>query len=235
MTNSDGWGSGPGDRDQTPQWGQSAGGQPDWGQSPQQFQQYQDQQPQELQHQQGSGAGRILLVVIPLLIIVLVAALLVWKWDDLFGSGDDGNNSAQSPTINQQTTQPEETTESAASSPEETTDSSVPSTTENQSRPDRADLPNGSEPVNAAARANEPTGDFNSVYKSPPSGNNYTSDEFAEAVRDAFVEAYLEDRETDQSLEVTSPANGITYQMRCTDQGSYVHCSGGNNANVYIA
>lgn len=230
MTDSDGWGRGHGDRDQTPQWGEAAGGQPDWGQSFQQQPQYPQQppqEPQEPQGPQGSGAGRILLVVIPLLIIVLVAALLVWKWDDIFGGG--GDDSAQSPTISQQTEQ------TSASSPSSASSSSAPPTTSSRNRPDRAELPAGAEPVNAAARANEPTGDFNSVYKSPLSGDTYTSDEFAEAVRDAFVEAYLDNRETDQDLNVTSPVNGTSYRMSCTDQGSYVHCSGGNNANVYIA
>ncbi|WP_291479539.1 hypothetical protein [Corynebacterium sp.] len=233
MAENDGWGrpGTTGDDDSTrefrpapgpgnpyPQWGQAAGGQPDWGTPP--------AQPDQTGQRRGRGAGPVLLVLVPVLIIVFVAALLIWKWDDLFGS--DGDSGAAGPTITSQAPPP-------TGEP-----SDGPSTTEappetGAARPDRPDLPAGAEPVNAAARANEPTGDFNSVYKSPPAGDNYTSDEFAEAVRDAFVEAYLDNRETDQTLDVRSPVTGDSYRMTCTDEGSYVHCTGGNNANVYIA
>ena len=207
-----------GDQNPYPQWGQAAGGQPDWGQPP---------SSQHPNNAGGSSAGRVLLVVIPVLIIVLVAALLVWKWDDIFGSGTD-DAAAPAPMTSQSAPSSEETTD-------EETSEEPPSETSNAARPDQPDLPSGAEPVNDAARNNEPTGDFNSVYKSPPSGDNYTSDEFAEAVRNAFVEAYLDNRETDQTIDVRSPVTGDSYQMTCTDEGSYVHCTGGNNANVYIA
>ncbi|MDN5684074.1 hypothetical protein [Corynebacterium glyciniphilum] len=234
MAENDGWGrrdSGDstrefrpapgGDQNPYPQWGQAAGGQPDWGQPP---------PPQQPHNAGGSSAGRALLVVIPVLIIVLVAALLVWKWDDFFGSGSD-DAAAPAPMTSQSVPSSEEATaeETSEEPPSETGNAARPD------RPDRPDLPSGAEPVNDAARNNEPTGDFNSVYKSPPSGDNYTSDEFAEAVRNAFVDAYLDNRETDQTIDVRSPVTGDNYQMTCTDEGSYVHCAGGNNANVYIA
>ncbi|WP_312976768.1 hypothetical protein [Corynebacterium sp.] len=225
MAENDGWGRRDSDpqnpypqHPQHPQWGQAAGGQLDWGQPP---------SPQQPHNAGGSSAGRVLLVVIPVLIIVLVAALLVWKWDDLFGSGSD-DAAAPAPMTSQSAPSSDEATD-------EETSEETPSETSSASRPDRPDLPSGAEPVNDAARNNEPTGDFNSVYKSPPSGDNYTSDEFAEAVRNAFVDAYLDNRETDQTIDVRSPVTGDSYQMTCTDEGSYVHCAGGNNANVYIA
>jgi hypothetical protein len=207
----------PGGGNPYPQWGQAAGGQPHWGEPP---------APPQQTPPPERKAGGILLILIPVLIIVLVAALLVWKWDDLFGSSE-GSDSAAAPTI---TSQAPATGESG-----EQTSEDAPSETSSAARPDRADLPSGAEPVNAAARNNDPTGNFNSVYKSPPVGGAYTSDDFALAVRDAFVEAYLDNRETDQTLDVRSPVTGDSYWMTCTDEGSYVHCAGGNNANVYIA
>lgn len=213
----------PGGGNPYPQWGQAAGGQPDWGQAPTPPTQPAPPQPTP---PPGRRAGGVLLVLIPVLIIILVVAVLVWKWDDLFG-GSDGSDGATAPTATSQAP-------TAGAGGEQTT-GDAPSETSSAARPDRADLPSGAEPVNAAARNDEPTGNFNSVYKSPPVGGSYTSDDFAQAVRDAFVEAYLDDRETDQTLDVRSPVTGDSYRMTCTDEGSYVHCAGGNNANVYIA
>ncbi|AHW62904.1 Hypothetical protein CGLY_02280 [Corynebacterium glyciniphilum AJ 3170] len=221
MAENDGWGRRDGD-DSTREFRPAPGGDqnpyPQWGQQP---------YPQQAYSADRSSAGRILLVVVPVLIILLVAALLVWKWDDLFGSSSDGAAAPASMTSQPASPSEEETGE-------ETTEE-TPSDTSSAARPDRPDLPSGAEPVNDAARNNDPTGDFNSVYKSPPTGDNYTSDEFAEAVRNAFVDAYLDNRETDQTIDVRSPVTGDSYQMTCTDEGSYVHCAGGNNAHVYIA
>lgn len=219
--------------DPAPQWGEPAGGQPEWGIPPQQ--QYQQPEPPRK-----SGAGAVLMVLIPLLIIAIVAAVLVWRWDDIFGSGTS-DDAAPIPEISQNQVPeteavPDEDEEDGADDTDDTDgEDGEDDGGDSGARPDSPDLPGNVEPVNAAARNNEPTGDFNSVYKSPPSGDNYTSDDFAEAVRDAFVEAYLDNGDTDQSLNVASPVTGESYQMNCTDEGSYVHCSGGNNANVYIA
>ncbi|MGO1465157.1 MAG: hypothetical protein ACTHV5_07600, partial [Candidatus Corynebacterium faecigallinarum] len=85
---------------------------------------------------------------------------------------------------------------------------------QDQGRPRDPDLPDDVVPVNAAARNNEPAGDFNNIYTSPPGTSSYTSPEFAEAVRDAFVDAYLDsdDGETNHVLDVRSPVTGDTYQ-----------------------
>jgi hypothetical protein len=180
----------------------------------------------------------------PLLVIILVGALLMWKWDDFFGS-DDADN-AQAPQAAATESQEsggddsngsgsdEESTEAAESEGADSADS-ADSDAANGARPKEADLPAGSEPVNAAARNDEPAGNFNNIYKSPQVGDSYTSDDFAEAVRDAFVDAYLEDKEIDHVLDVYSDAARRSIEMTCRDAGSYVHCSGGNNANVYIA
>lgn len=215
MAGSDGWGRARDDDDSTREFHPAPG-----ALNQNQYQnQYQYQEPERK-----SAVGTFFLVFIPLLIIALVAVVLIWRWDDLFGAGDDGAASTPEATQTQVPTQ---------EAPETTTE--TPAETQDAARPDSAQLPGDVEPVNAAARNNEPTGDFNSVFKSPPAGDNYTSDEFAEAVRDAFVEAYLDNGQTDQSLDVASPVTDESYRMDCTDEGSYVHCSGGNDANVYIA
>lgn len=99
-------------------------------------------------------------------------------------------------------------------------------------RPAVADLPPAAMPLNAAAFNNEPAGNLNNVYKSGP-----TSDQFALDVRDAYVRAYLggDPQDYNHVVQVYSNATGLTYSMSCVDKGSYVHCTGGNDANVYIA
>lgn len=195
-----------------------------------QYQQY-PQYPQE--DDKSSGGGRLFFIIaIPLLIIILVAALLVWKWDDFFGSDDSASQGV--PTAPQQPgTAPDAAPDADADADEdEDADSD-----QDQGRPRDPDLPDDVVPVNAAARNNEPAGDFNNIYTSPPGTSSYTSPEFAEAVRDAFVDAYLDsdDGETNHVLDVRSPVTGDTYQMTCDDNGKYIHCHGGNDANVYIA
>ncbi|GAB3703342.1 hypothetical protein [Corynebacterium nasicanis] len=101
---------------------------------------------------------------------------------------------------------------------------------EPQERAEQA-VPAGSIPANAAARDNAPTGDYNSVWR----GTSVTSEPFANAVRDAFVENYLATGDTDATLQVYSSVTGATYTMTCRDTGSYVTCTGGNNAVVHIS
>ena len=100
------------------------------------------------------------------------------------------------------------------------------------SRPKNPNLPGYATPVNSSARGSNPGGDLNSVWKSGP-----TSDSFALAVRDAYVDAYLNGDEDDFNhvVEAYSDVTGTSYTMTCRDNGQYVHCTGGNDANVYIA
>lgn len=97
-------------------------------------------------------------------------------------------------------------------------------------RPEDPDLPSAAIPANDAARNGEPAGNFNNVYLSGP-----TSEEFALIVRDKFVDQYLDTKETSAVVEAHSPVTGQSYSMDCQDRGGYVHCTGGNDANVYIA
>ncbi|MCZ9310229.1 hypothetical protein ACUY3K_11185 [Corynebacterium uberis] len=119
-----------------------------------------------------------------------------------------------------------ETTVSATTTVSGTSQQTTP---QQEARP-RAQLPGDAEPVNDAARSQQPTGDFNNVYKSGP-----TSDDFALAVRDEWVRAYLQDRQLERDVVVFSPVTSLYYSMHCADRGGYVHCTGGDNANVYIA
>lgn len=103
---------------------------------------------------------------------------------------------------------------------------------DNDSRPKNPRLPGYATPVNDSARGSNPGGDLNSVWKSGP-----TSDSFALAVRDAYVDAYLDgdEDEFNHVVEAYSDVTGTSYTMSCRDNGEYVHCTGGNDANVYIA
>lgn len=199
-----------------------------WGQQDQQGQ-YQPQgypqgQPGQ-QRQQGDGGGngtKIALIIVVILLVIALGVLLATQWNNLFGS-DDSDNGASSPATTTVVVPPD-----AGGSGD--TEDSTPSTTASQARPATADLPGGVTPVNAAASNGEPTGNFNSIWLSGP-----TTPGFAENVRNAYVEAYRVDRNTDQTVIASSPTTGQAYTMSCSDQGSYIHCTGGNDAHVYIA
>ncbi|WP_010121170.1 hypothetical protein [Corynebacterium nuruki] len=202
---------------------------PQYQQNYQGYQGYQAPYPPQQQPQKSGGVGRVLAIVIPVLVVIALILALVWQWDNLFGSDDDnapggsGASTAQPAPGNGQGG--DQGNGQGGDQPQ------------GQARPTTANLPGGSVPANAAARNGEPTGQFNAVWVSPPNGTTYTSEEFGVAVRDAFVNDYLADpsRRVDRTVSATSPTNGQSYTMDCRDQGSYVHCTGGNSANVYIA
>lgn len=97
--------------------------------------------------------------------------------------------------------------------------------------PAAASVPAGAIPANEAARTNAPTGDYNSVWR----GTEVTSEPFARAVRDVFVNNYLATNRTEDTIFVYSTVTGQTYEMTCRDHGAYIACRGGNNAVVYIS
>lgn len=154
------------------------------------------------------------LVIIVSVLLVCVLALGAYY----LATRNSDDQSSASPQFEQPSAQPES---SSASAPEEKTDEGRPATPE---------LPNAATPVNQAALNSEPAGNFNNVYLSGP-----TTAPFALAVRDAFVDHFLETKETSGVIQAYSPMTRITYTMNCEDKKSYVHCTGGNNANVYIA
>ncbi|WP_145943544.1 hypothetical protein [Corynebacterium glyciniphilum] len=63
--------------------------------------------------------------------------------------------------------------------------------------------------------------------------NSATSDEFARAVYNSWIDQYIATGETAPTLNVASPVTGESYAMNCTYSVN-VTCSGGNNARVMI-
>lgn len=98
-------------------------------------------------------------------------------------------------------------------------------------RPEFPELPEGAEPVNDAAKNNEPAGNFNNVWR----GTVGTSADFALAVRETYVRHYLETGEFDASITVYSPAVQRNFPLTCTDNDAFVTCALGTSVVVYIA
>lgn len=167
-----------------------------------------------------------LVIVLSVVIVVLVIAMAVVLFGQRLWAGGAGDSETVAPvTTTENFTAVEENP--VTNEPTECVDTAEP---EPAARPEYPDLPGAVVPANGAAAAGLAAGDFNNVYKSGP-----TSDAFALAVRDDFVEQFLATGDTSAVLNTYSSVTGTTYQMDCRDNGDYVHCTGGNDANVYIA
>ena len=187
---------------------------------------------------QSGGKGPLVGLLLFLLAIVVVASIWLYSSLNSASSQNDGvvaeSATATSPTVAESASNSEEAsekvTETTASesrtSPSETTSSEEP-----QSRPTQPSLPANASAANPAAAANTDAGNLNNVY----TGSAATSPEFAQAVRDAFVNHYLETNELSGQITATSPVTGTSYAMSCEDNGEFVTCKGGNNAIVYIS
>ncbi|MGN0095942.1 MAG: hypothetical protein ACI38U_07760 [Corynebacterium sp.] len=97
--------------------------------------------------------------------------------------------------------------------------------------PDRPDAP--AEP-DADAEAPADTGGRSKADFPNFGGNSATSDQFARAVYNQFIEEYIATGNTSPSLQVASPTTGETYTMTCTPSTMYVTCTGGTDASVGI-
>ncbi|MGO3647916.1 MAG: hypothetical protein ACTJFY_12670 [Candidatus Corynebacterium faecigallinarum] len=98
------------------------------------------------------------------------------------------------------------------------------------------DGPNPDPPAAAANDTDETPADTGGRSKADfPNfgGSSATSDEFARAVYNAFIEQYIATGTTNPTLTVASPVTGETYTMTCTHDVN-VYCTGGNNASVGI-
>lgn len=84
----------------------------------------------------------------------------------------------------------------------------------------------------AAAPAAVPAGQS---YSYAYAGSGNTSEAFADSVGAAFFSAYASSGTPNVTVNAYSPVTGKTYTMTCRDSGSYVTCTGGNNAVVYIS
>ncbi|WP_063059576.1 serine/threonine protein kinase [Nocardia sienata] len=112
--------------------------------------------------------------------------------------------------------------------PSATTSSRTGTTTSATTTAPRADLPAGAQPCSGSA----PGG---SEYGSAATGTTVTSCEFAEAVRQAYLDPAVVSAEGDPvSVEATSPVTGQAYTLECVAAGGLVTCRGGNNAVVYL-
>lgn len=157
---------------------------------------------------QGGGSGKgpvILLVILIVLALIALVGVLFWAFGDR-GSDEAGGDA---PGAGRTSTRVVTSTRS----------STVTTEAEEPSIPGAKEVDTG-----------YPVGEYRNVVTT----GGVTSDGFAAAVRDAFVEEYEDDGETDVTLRVRSDATHKTYTMSCRDEGDHVHCAGGNNANVHL-
>lgn len=225
------WGPGPQPQYQQPQYQQGQYQQPQYPQGQYQ-QQYQPQWGQQPQYEEKKKSKGSLIAALIAILALLIAAVLAWGY---FQGGWFNSNSANGYSSSKMTESP-----SSGSGDEEDSSSSSSTTSRaegkdddesSDSRPEDPQLPSNAVPVNEAARSGKPAGDFNNVYR----GSDVTSEPFSLAVRDKFVEQWMDTRDGDATIRVYSTVTGQSYSMDCNDNGKYITCTGGNNAIVYIA
>ncbi|WP_432278140.1 protein kinase domain-containing protein [Nocardia carnea] len=154
-----------------------------------------------------AGAGVFLLVV---LIAILGFTFL--------GSGGEETPSAADSTG-------AATTTAAPSAPATSTAPTRTSSTTTTTT--RADVPAGAQPCTTASGGG--------AYGSAAAGTAVTSCEFAEAVRQAYLDPTVVSAEGEPvSIEATSPVTGQAYTLECVAADGLVTCRGGNNAVVYL-
>lgn len=173
--------------------------------------------------------GAVVGVIIGILLIIVVAGgVLAW----VLGWFERSGGSAQSTVV-------EVVTETAAPDPEgqpapggepqeAPSEGAAP---ESAARPEYPDLPPAAVAANAAAGSGSSAGDFEKAY----TGSQVTSAPFAAEVAAVYRDHYHRTDELNGVIEARSPVTGETYSMSCRDNGSYVTCTGGNNAVVYIS
>ncbi|WJZ03508.1 hypothetical protein [Corynebacterium freiburgense] len=188
---------------------------------------YQQQAPAQPVQKQGSMLP--VLVMVTLLVLVFLGGIGLFAYTTMGSVTPSTQPSASAPP----------TTESSiAQTSSKPTSSSATSTTTTRAkkgappgeRPAKAELPAGVQPVNDSARNGAEAGFLVNLYKSGP-----TSDEFANAVHQAYLAKFAQPPTSVHEIRVASPVTLQTYNMKCEDQGTYVHCSGGQGAHVYIA
>ncbi|MGI5217094.1 protein kinase domain-containing protein [Nocardia sp. CA-290969] len=168
---------------------------------------------------EGDSAGRrsrlfpILAGAGGFVVVALIALLAV----NFLGSGDDSTTAADSTGA--------ATTAAARSSVPAT---SAPTRTSTATTTTEADLPSAATPCTTASTGSGP-------YGSSAAGTSVTSCEFAEAVRQAYLDPGVVSAEGEPvSIEATSPVTGQAYTLECVAQDGLVTCRGGNNAVVYL-
>ena len=154
-----------------------------------------------------AGAGVFLLVV---LIAILGFGFL--------GSGGEESPSAAESTGAVTTTAGRSSAPATSTAPARTSTTTTTTT--------RAALPADAQPCTAASGG---------AYGSAAAGTAVTSCEFAEAVRQAYLDPTVVSAEGEPvSIEATSPVTGQAYTLECVAADGLVTCLGGNNAVVYL-
>lgn len=206
---------------QEPSQGQGQGQRPGYGPPPYQQQPFPPQGPPK------QTQGWVIPVVIIGVLIVLailgtiIAGLAGWI---TFGGGEEEGPEVVTEVV---VVPGEGEAEANRPAPSPQGDDNIP----NPSNPVAPGLPGSAYPANDSAWAGNPGGNFNNVY----TGSSVTSEEFARQVRSAFVDFYYDTGLTSGIITAYSPVTGLYYSMDCVDNGSYVTCTGGNNAVVYIS
>jgi len=180
---------------------------PAWGQQPPYQPTYQPAYAQ-------SKPSRAPLLLIPLALLLLLAAgVFAYGWN----AGWFSSVTSQSA--------PQTVTSTYVVAPEEDAPAAAEPADPREASPQ---LPGAARPVTGAGSA--PAGDFENVYR----GTEVTSEAFANSVAQEYRRARAMNGEEDLVISAYSPVTGQTYRMTCDDNGSFVTCTGGNNAVVYL-
>lgn len=174
--------------------------------------------------QQGGNGTKIVLIIVSLLLGLLILGIA-----GFFGvRAYNASRSADEVVYVTETATDAPGGEANAAQPAHAAQPAQPA--QAPSRPAYPALPAGLNPVSVGAISNSPAGSYANVYTAGP-----TSDSFALAVTRDFVAARGSKTSGTTVVNTYSPVTGYTYTMSCYDNGSYVHCTGGNNAHVYIS
>lgn len=167
------------------------------------------------QPQNNRAVPWLLLVIILLLVAIIIGA---FGWSQGW-FGDRGSN------ITGDSTQPVTSTVMVTEIPEP-----VEPPPAAPAPPAAPVLPPAAVPVEQAPISGQSSRAFTEVHR----GNENTSEAFARNVGMAFRNHFSATGQTSPELSVYSPVTDLYYSMSCQDNGTFVTCTGGNNAVVYL-
>ncbi|MFQ6226171.1 protein kinase domain-containing protein [Nocardia sp. NPDC002869] len=176
----------------------------------------------------GGGRSKVVPILAGVGVFAVVVILAVLGIQFLGGSGDPESTGAADTTGAATTSAPEQTSAAGNSAEPSTTSARTSTTTSATTTTRRPDLPTGAQPCSGSASGG-------SEYGSAATGTAVTSCEFAEAVRQAYLDPTVVSAEGDPvSVEAISPVTGQAYTLECVAADGVVTCRGGNNAVVYL-
>ncbi|MET8796649.1 protein kinase [Nocardia sp. NPDC004568] len=176
----------------------------------------------------GGERSRVVPIMTGVGVFAVVVILAVLGIQFLGGSEGSESTGAADTTGAATTSAPERTSAADSSTEPSATTSARTTTTTSATTTSRADLPAGAQPCSGASSGG-------SEYGSAATGSEVTSCEFAEAVRQAYLDPAVVSGAGDPvSVEATSPVTGQAYTLECVAAGGVVTCRGGNNAVVYL-